>query len=273
MSLVAFILGAGTHVGLVVANRFKQKGYRVAIESRKPIQEGLVAINVDVSNTDSITKAFAEVKEKLGFAPNVIIFNGLPRLITSDRGISQLAHYHLPLHSAYALTFPTVPGDPSTVELSAIKASIDITAALYASMQQAVAGFRSLPAGNSVPRTFIFAGDMLPLLPRDVPLSAYLNLRLQMVDGAYLVEIFYIAHAKEGSRYGFLHSLRIRCSLTCSRSCGRFHYGNESKPDGSPAGEDWSGTAHAAAYWNAISREERGDWYLKFGPGGELLPQ
>jgi len=77
MSPTAFILGAGGHVGLAVANKLKQEGYKVAVGSRKPLQkEGLVPITVDVSDTDSVTKAFAEVKEKLGAAPNVVVFNG-----------------------------------------------------------------------------------------------------------------------------------------------------------------------------------------------------
>jgi len=77
MSPTAFILGAGGHVGLAVANKLKQEGYKVAVGSRKPLQkEGLVPITVDVSDSDSVTKAFAEVKEKLGAAPNVVIFNG-----------------------------------------------------------------------------------------------------------------------------------------------------------------------------------------------------
>jgi len=78
MSPVAFILGAGGHTGLAVANKLKQEGYKVAVGSRKPLQkEGLVPVTVDVSNTDSIANAFAQVKEKLGAAPNVVIFNGL----------------------------------------------------------------------------------------------------------------------------------------------------------------------------------------------------
>jgi len=88
MSLVAFILGAGAHVGLAVANKLKQEGYKVAVGSRKPLQqEGLVPITVDVSNTDSVTKAFAEVKEKLGSAPNVVIFNGSFSSIASDHNL------------------------------------------------------------------------------------------------------------------------------------------------------------------------------------------
>ena len=77
MSPTAFILGAGGHVGLAVANKLKQEGYKVAVGARKPLQqEGLVPITVDASDTDSIAKAFAEVKEKLGAAPNVVVFNG-----------------------------------------------------------------------------------------------------------------------------------------------------------------------------------------------------
>lgn len=77
MSPAAFILGAGGHVGLAVANKLKQEGYKVAVGARNPLQkEGLVPITVDVSDTDSVTKAFAEVKEKLGAAPNVVVFNG-----------------------------------------------------------------------------------------------------------------------------------------------------------------------------------------------------
>ena len=77
MSPTAFIIGAGGHIGLAVANKLKQEGYKVAVGSRKPLQkEGLVPITVDVSDTDSIANAFAEVKQKLGASPSVVVFNG-----------------------------------------------------------------------------------------------------------------------------------------------------------------------------------------------------
>jgi len=139
MSPIAFILGAGAHVGLAIANKFKQEEYRVAVGSRKPLQqEGLAPITVDVSNANSVAKAFAEVREKLGSAPNIVIFNGSSRSIASDYALSQPADHRLPLHTAYALTFLTVPGDPYIVKLSAVKASVDITVGLYGSMQRAV---------------------------------------------------------------------------------------------------------------------------------------
>ena len=104
-----------------------------------------------------------------------------------------------------ALGFPKVAGDPATVELSAIKTAADITVGLYASIQQAVAGFRSLPSDSSVPKTFIFTGNRVPFLPRAAPWSDLFSLGLQKVDGAYLAEIFHTAYEKEGFRYVSLH--------------------------------------------------------------------
>ena len=51
----------------------------------------------------------------------------------------------------------------------------------------------------------------------------------------------------------------------------RFFYGDENKSDGTPANLDFSETAHATAYWDAISRKERGDWYLRFDADGKAL--
>ena len=94
-----------------------------------------------------------------------------------------------------------------------MRTAADITVGLFASIQQAVAGFRSLPADSSVPKTFIFTGNRVPFLPRDAPLSDLLSLGLQKIDGAYLAEIFHTAYEKEGFRYAF-RSLRIDGLLT-----------------------------------------------------------
>lgn len=101
------------------------------------------------------------------------------------------------------MALPKVAGDISSVELSAVKVSADITVGLYASIQQAIAGFRSLPADDSVPKTFIFTGNKLPFVPRDAPWSSMISLGLQKIDGAYLIESFYSAYEKEGFRYAF----------------------------------------------------------------------
>lgn len=58
--------------------------------------------------------------------------------------------------------------------------------------------------------------------------------------------------------------------MTCNFSVtGRFYYGDESRPDGSPANQDWSDAAHATAYFDAVSKKERGGWYLRFGADGK----
>ena len=94
-----------------------------------------------------------------------------------------------------------------------MRTAADITVGLFASIQQAVAGFRSLPADSSVPKTFIFTGNRVPFLPRDAQWSNLLSLGLQKIDGAYLAEIFHTAYEKEGFRYAF-PSLRIDGLLT-----------------------------------------------------------
>jgi len=104
------------------------------------------------------------------------------------------------------VAFPKVAGDLATVELSDVKTAADVTVGLYASIQEAVAGFRSLPVDSSVPKTFIFTGNRMPFLPRDAPWSGLFTLGLQKVDGAYLAETFHTAYEKEGFRYVGLHA-------------------------------------------------------------------
>ena len=272
MSPTAFIIGAGGHIGLAVANKLKQEGYKVAVGSRNPLQkEGLVPITVDVSNTDSITNAFAEVKQKLGAAPNVVVFNGS---CIHPHPFPNVPHIHLLLSpfTVAALTFPTTSGDPSTIDLSAVKTSADITVGLFASIQQAITGFRSLPADSPVSKTFIFTGNRVPFLPRIGPLSDLLSLGLQKVDGAYLAELFHATYEKEGFRYASLHIRADFGWLYLPNGLYRFYYADENKADGTPANLDWSETAHATAYWDAISRKERGKWYLRFDADGNALP-
>ena len=80
MSLVAFIIGAGPHVGAAVGTLLKQNGYRVALGSRNPkIDEtkagSFYPVKVDASSSESIQAAFQTVNAELG-PPNVVIYNG-----------------------------------------------------------------------------------------------------------------------------------------------------------------------------------------------------
>lgn len=81
MSLVAFIIGAGPHIGAAIGTILKQNGYRVALGSRNPgkIDEtkagGFYPVKVDASSSESIQAAFQTVNAELG-SPNVVIYNG-----------------------------------------------------------------------------------------------------------------------------------------------------------------------------------------------------
>ena len=78
--LVAFILGAGTHVGSAVAAQLRGKGYRVALGSRNPKptsdDDAYFNVKVDVQKRESIEEAFDTVVQKLG-PVNVVIYNGM----------------------------------------------------------------------------------------------------------------------------------------------------------------------------------------------------
>lgn len=77
--LVAFVIGAGTHVGAAVAAKLNKNGYQVALGSRNPKQEGsdgsYFYVKVDVLSRESIEAAFDTVVEKLG-PVNVVVYNG-----------------------------------------------------------------------------------------------------------------------------------------------------------------------------------------------------
>jgi NAD(P)-dependent dehydrogenase (short-subunit alcohol dehydrogenase family) len=79
-NLVAFILGAGTHIGAAVAGQLREKGYRVALGSRNPKptsdSDAYFNVKVDVQRRESIEEAFDTVVQKLG-PINVVIYNGM----------------------------------------------------------------------------------------------------------------------------------------------------------------------------------------------------
>ena len=79
MALVAFIIGAGPHVGAAVGTILKQNGYRVALGSRNPkideTETGFHRVKVDASSSENIQAAFQAVNAELG-PPNVVIYNG-----------------------------------------------------------------------------------------------------------------------------------------------------------------------------------------------------
>jgi hypothetical protein len=49
--------------------------------------EGFAPVSIDASNTTSVENAFIEVREKLGAAPGVVVFNGRFATWDEDRHI------------------------------------------------------------------------------------------------------------------------------------------------------------------------------------------
>ncbi len=81
ITMSLFIIGSGARVGAGIARKFQSQGYKVALGSRSPnveklVSQGFLPITVDASSVQSIEAAFAEVSEKFGGAPSVVVYNG-----------------------------------------------------------------------------------------------------------------------------------------------------------------------------------------------------
>lgn len=78
-SPIILILGAGSRTGHHVAQTFAAKGYRIALVSRRQKEEDSNAdqlnISSNLSDPDSVIKAFSQVRAVLGH-PSVVIYNG-----------------------------------------------------------------------------------------------------------------------------------------------------------------------------------------------------
>ncbi|EDR10835.1 uncharacterized protein LACBIDRAFT_315701 [Laccaria bicolor S238N-H82] len=178
MSLVAFIIGAGPHIGAAVGTILKQNGYRVALGSRNPktdkeTEEGFYPVKVDASSSESIQAAFQAVNAELG-PPNVVIYN-----------------------AASFVPLPT-PEDPLSLHLESFQSSTAVGLGVFAAAQQAITGFRSGVHKDS-PKAFIVTGNLLPFVSA---LPAYTSLDIQKVVAARLVETFATAY-KDDIRFYF----------------------------------------------------------------------
>lgn len=78
-SPVIFILGAGSNVGAAVSKLFQEKGYRVALASRRltegPAADGTFNVRVDLAKPETVPEAFSTVTKEVG-APAVVVYNG-----------------------------------------------------------------------------------------------------------------------------------------------------------------------------------------------------
>merc|ERR1712000_57150 len=109
-------------------------------------------------------------------------------------------------------------------------------------LQQAIAGFRGLPATAS--KTFIFTGNILNLVPVPGMLS------FGMTKGATAYAIRYLVETKTYEGEGVT-----------------FYYADERTSSGSPVFMDIDGPAAATAYLKLAEQKEQGPWLYTFVKG------
>ncbi|PPQ94428.1 hypothetical protein CVT25_002519, partial [Psilocybe cyanescens] len=135
-----FIIGAGTHVGAAVAAKLHENGYRVALGSRNPKQEGVndayFYVKVDVQNRESIEAAFDIVVEKLG-PVNVVVYN------------------------AASVASPPDSEDFLSLPVEAYQDSTSIGIGAFIAAKKSLASFRS-DLHKENPKSFIVTGNLLP---------------------------------------------------------------------------------------------------------------
>ena len=74
-SKLALITGGNRGIGLAIANSLKAAGADVIVTYRTgSAPSGFKAVQMDVTQTDSVEKAFAEIEEKFG-TPEIIVAN------------------------------------------------------------------------------------------------------------------------------------------------------------------------------------------------------
>ncbi|OJJ07193.1 hypothetical protein ASPVEDRAFT_46551 [Aspergillus versicolor CBS 583.65] len=174
---VALILGTGPRVGASVAAAFRSKGYSVATASRSgtgaKTPEGYLSLAVDFANPSSISALYGSVKDSLGAAPSVVVYN------------------------AAALT--PAPDNDSVLSISAEKFVNDLnvnTVSPYLAAQKAVEGWATLP--EDVKKTFIYTGN--PLNVQIVPMPLFLNLGVGKRASTYWIAAADELYAAKGYR-------------------------------------------------------------------------
>jgi NAD(P)-dependent dehydrogenase (short-subunit alcohol dehydrogenase family) len=176
-NLVVLILGAGPRVGASVAEKFASNGYKVAVASRSgsgtKTAKGLLSLEADFTNPNSIPALFDAVKTEFHTSPSVIIYN------------------------AAALTNP--PEKDSVLSVSAESVALDLnvnTISPYVAAQQAVRGWETLP--KETKKTFIYTGNGLNTTIVPVPL--FLDLGMGKSASAFWIGLADTTYSARGFR-------------------------------------------------------------------------
>jgi len=77
---IAFVTGGNRGIGLATAVRLREEGWTVVVGSRSgEAPEGLASVQVDVSDADSIDRAFTEIEERFGLVACLVANAGITR--------------------------------------------------------------------------------------------------------------------------------------------------------------------------------------------------
>jgi NAD(P)-dependent dehydrogenase (short-subunit alcohol dehydrogenase family) len=123
---VAFITGGGRGIGRAIALAFASEGAAVALAARTRAQVDSVAdevavefgvetlaIECDVANAESVTRAFAQVNEKFGRGPDILVNNaGIAEtspFLKTDEAMWQ-RHLEVNLTGTFRCTRAALPG-------------------------------------------------------------------------------------------------------------------------------------------------------------------
>ena len=237
---VILIFGAGANVGLAVARKFKQQGYKVAAVSRT-IKEDLKQVadkTIASSLTPEEVKAiYSEVEKDLG-PPNVVIYNG------------QSIHFPpFPILDANTLTAaafsPASGTDPFSLSPADFEKDLNVNAtSAYAAASLAATSFTKVAA--SLPKVFIYTGNMCSKLvvPEGLTLGVGKNAM------AYAIQI-------AAETYG----------IKGKGEKGFWYFADQRFEDGAPVMGFVNDEAHAEYYWDLVQEKEQGPWNNTFVKG------
>ncbi|KAJ3513691.1 hypothetical protein NLJ89_g2807 [Agrocybe chaxingu] len=234
-NLVAFILGAGSHIGAALAAHLRKNGYRVALGSRNPKpdtseDEGYFHVKVDVESRVSIESAFEAVVSKLG-PVNAVIYNG-----------------ELPPDSSASVAFPEDEADFLSLSSEEVYKAALLGAGTFAAAQQALKSFRN-DVHREHPKAFIVTGNLLPF-------------------DQFSPSKFFTLGAQKALQTRFVAT----ASKSYEAENIKFYFATLVGKDGGLPGPDFPASAetHAKVYWELINNKQT-NWDHRFTLDGKTF--
>lgn len=221
---VIFIIGGGPRIGYAVASAFAQRGYKVAIASRRPNKEeiekkGWFSVEMDLTSHDAIHNGFKQVRERIG-EPNVVVYN------------------------AAALTFAP-ENDPFSIDSEQFESDmkVNVTGA-YTCLKETITTFKALENTNQptrgLPRVFIATGNVVPFEP--IPWGFTLGSGKAAL--VHLIQTGNLAYGKKGYRFYW-------ASQTLEDGAA-------------VPNDQVNAEAHGKKYVELVDRKKLGEWDVRF---------